>query len=97
MMNDDAFLTRVRDAARALQYSPADMALNRVSARIRERLARPTVAELLARWFRPVAASVTAVAIVASLALNLFERESETLAFDEPIEISMAGDSYSVE
>jgi hypothetical protein len=96
-MSEDRFFERLRREARQLRYQPADdFVWARLSARIRERISQPTVAELLAAWVRPVAASLAALAIVASIGLTLIERSDSTLMSSEVVEISMAGDVYSV-
>jgi hypothetical protein len=78
-MNDDPFLERLRDDARQLRYEPADEVVwDRLAARVRDRilLARtPTVAQLLAGWLRPLAASLAALLIVASFAAALVSRD----------------------
>ncbi|MEA2491519.1 MAG: hypothetical protein QOH21_3311, partial [Acidobacteriota bacterium] len=64
-MSDDNFFGRLRGDAAPLRYEPDAVALSRMSARIRDRVATPaTVAELLARWFRPLAAAVIALALI---------------------------------
>jgi len=96
-MSEDRFLDRLRADARPLRYEPADGAVwTRLSARIRQRIAEPTVIDLLARWFRPVAASLAAVAIVASVGLTLIDSNDSTTLNSEQVEIAMAGDVYSV-
>jgi hypothetical protein len=96
-MIEDKFLMRLRDDARRLQYSPDDLVVNRISGRIRARLSTPGVAELLARWFRPIAASLAALAIAGAVALGVAERGDDALTYDDSIEISVAGESYRVE
>lgn len=96
-MSEDRFLDRLRADARQLRYEPADDAVwTRLSARIRQRIAEPTVIDLLARWFRPVAASLAAVAIVASVGLTLIDSNDSTILNSDQVEIAMAGDVYSV-
>lgn len=96
-MSEDRFLDRLRADARQLRYEPDDGAVwTRLSARIRQRIAEPTVIELLARWFRPVAASLAAVAIVASVGLTLIDSNDFTVLDSDQVEIAMAGDVYSV-
>src|SRR6267378_1872163 len=47
---------RLRGDARTLRYEPDDVSASRVAARVRSRIAAaPTVAQLLARWARPLA------------------------------------------
>ncbi len=96
-MSEDRFLDRLRDDARQLRYQPADdFVWTRLSAQIRARIAQPTVAELLAAWFRPVAVSVVALAVVASIGLTWIESSDSTSMNSDTVEISMAGDVYSV-
>jgi hypothetical protein len=69
-MNDDLFLERLRTNAADLRYEPADPATwTRLSSRIRARIAEPppTVGDWLARWFRPLGASLVTVALTATL------------------------------
>lgn len=96
-MSDDRFFERLRAGASALRYEPDAAAMTRVAARIRARIApAPTVTQLLAAWFRPLAATLSALALAATIGIALMPSdESEAFAAD-PVEISMAGDSYSV-
>ena len=102
MSNEERFMARVREEASALRYQPDAMALTRMSARIRMRIAQPvSVSLLLSRWFRPVAASFAALAVTASLSLIWIERTPEQpVTLDQvsaaPVVISMDGDSYNV-
>lgn len=101
-MSDDRFFERLREDARPLQFAPDEWMRSRIAARVRERIAsQPTVAGLLARWFAPVAASLAAVALAASLSFVWIEQRSETSTVDtisstNPVEITAAGDIYSV-
>lgn len=92
-MDDNEFFERLRGDARPLRHQPDDVTLARIRARIIATIERPTVTQMLAAWFRPVLATVAAIAAVAVLALT-------TLGRDEPafgrVEIVMAGDTYSV-
>ena len=95
-MSEERFLDRLREDARQLQYEPADDALwTRLAARVRDRINEPTVIEILARWFRPLAASVAVIAIVASVGFTLFESSDPAMNADE-VQITMAGETYSV-
>lgn len=100
-MSEDRFLERLREDARTLRYEPHDDAIwTRLPAKIRARMqSQPvTAAQLLASWFRPIAASLTAVAIAATLGLAWFERPSasnESLA-SSGVDIQMDGDLYHV-
>jgi hypothetical protein len=101
-MSDDRFFERLRENAQQLRYEPQDDALwTRLPARIRARIEAPaTVAQLLARWFRPVTASLAAVALAASLSIAYVERSQEATTLDQiassDIGISIDGDFYSV-
>lgn len=96
-MSEDKLFERLRSDASALRYEPDPAAIARVSARIRARVAAPpTIAQLLTAWFRPLAATLTAVALAAAIGITLVpEEEVETLG-ENPVEISMAGDRYHV-
>jgi hypothetical protein len=99
-MSDDKFFDRLRHEAQQLRYEPQDSALwTRLAARIRERiLLPPSVSQLLAGWFRPVAASLTALAIASALSLALFERSrdaAETMT-STSVDISVGGETFSV-
>ncbi len=71
-MTEDRFLDRLRKDAQQLRYEPEDdFAWTRLTARIQERMrAQPPVAQLLAQWFRPVAASLAVLLIVAALSVQ---------------------------
>jgi hypothetical protein len=93
-MSEDRFFERVRGDARSLRYEAGDVASARLAARIRARIEQPTVWQFLAAWFRPLAASLSALAIVATIALF---RNNEALSLSgDAVEISVAGDVYSV-
>lgn len=89
MPDDDKFFERLRVDAAPLRYRVDDVKLARIRARIHERLARPGVAEVLAAWFRPLAAGLAAVALAAAISLVAVGAD------DVPIEL--AGDTYVVE
>lgn len=95
MSDDDKFFERLRGDAERLRYEPDGIAMTRLRARIHERIAKPTVADLLAAWFRPLAATLTAVAIAAAIGFTALGGE-ESLFGSESVEIVMGGDSYSV-
>jgi hypothetical protein len=92
--NDDDFFERLRADARPLRYQASDAELSRIRARILSTIARPTVLEMLAAWFRPVLAGVAAVAAVAVFTLTRIDTGDEVSYGD--VEIVMAGDSYRV-
>ena len=89
------FLEKLKSDAAALRYEPDAATLARIRARIEERITRPTVAELLAGWFRPLVATLTAVAVAAAIAIVSLDTPDSTTN-DTSIEIVMAGDSYRV-
>lgn len=96
-MTDDEFFDRLRSDAAGLRYEPADPATwTRLQARIRDRIAAPTVADLLAGWMRMTAASVSVLALLATLTVAWMERQPATVEADPVYEISMAGEAYSV-
>jgi len=102
-MTEDRFLERLRDDAAQLRFTPADNApiWTRIPALVRGRMhADTTVSTLLARWFRPIAASFAMLAVVAALSIGWVEtREpafnTESMASNS-MEISVDGDTYSL-
>ena len=95
-MSEDRFFERLRNDARQLRYEGDDVMMSRLAARIRGRIAEPTVVEILARWFRPVAASLAALAVAASVGLTLLETNDAISLDGDQVEIAMAGDVYGV-
>jgi hypothetical protein len=102
-MSDDRFLERLRDDARALRYEPDDNAIwTRLPAKIRARLhsSPASASQLLAAWFRPIAASLTAIALAATMGLAWFEQPRDTTTSEtisaNGVDIMMDGDSYRV-
>jgi len=99
-MSDERFFERLRGDARTLRYEPDDMSASRVAARVRSRIAAtpPTVAQLLAAWARPLAVSLAALALAATISLTWIDRQ-DTLAASPTIDsvtVSMDGELYSV-
>ena len=102
-MNDDRFLDRLRIDAQRLRYEADDVTLSRLTARVRARVAAQpaTVESFLAGWFRPLAASLVALALAATVGVEWFEsrqQQSTTLeaAISDPIEISVDGNTYTL-
>ena len=102
-MTDENYLDRLRDDAARLRYDADDVMLTRLAARVRARVAaQPTVTTFLARWFRPVAASLAALSLVAILGVQWYERSQQQPATIEaamstdPVEISIDGDTYTL-
>jgi hypothetical protein len=91
-MTEDQFLERVRQEAARLRYEPDDVAAGRISARVRDRIAQPTVATVLALWFRPIAATLSVLTIAAALTFTLLDRSDD----QETLQIEVAGEEYVV-
>jgi hypothetical protein len=104
-MGDNRFFERLREDARPLRYEPDDFMITRITARVQGRISMQTsVAGMLARWFRPLATSMAALALAAGLGLAWMSHTApqttptavESLAANNSVEISVAGDVYSV-
>ncbi|HSP17622.1 MAG TPA: hypothetical protein VLV78_22950 [Thermoanaerobaculia bacterium] len=95
-MSEDRFLERLRGEARQLRYEPGDVAVTRVSARVRARIVGPALAEILAAWIRPLAASLSAIALAAAISLTLYERSQPVSINGDTVEVGVGGDVYSV-
>jgi hypothetical protein len=102
-MTEDKFLERLRGDAAQLRYTPQDAFVwTRLAAQIRAALAQndTTVAAMLARWLRPIAASFVMLALVASLSVTWVERRESSNANDlvasNSVEITVDGDTYSL-
>src|SRR5438045_1392977 len=103
MIDDEKFLERLRDDAQQLRYEADDAVLTRLAARVRERIgAQPSVAQVLAHWFRPIAVSLASLALVAILGVQWYERTHEPAATleaamsAEPVEVSLDGNTYTL-
>ncbi|HEX3577073.1 MAG TPA: hypothetical protein VHY33_00810 [Thermoanaerobaculia bacterium] len=107
MTDNDNFLDRLRADARQLRYEPDEMMSIRIAARVRERIAAESqtgIASVLARWFRPVVASLATLALVATLGIQWAEQSPETpvpsldsMTSTQSVDISVGGDTFSVE
>jgi hypothetical protein len=106
MTDNDNFLDRLRTDARPLRYEPDEFMSTRIAARVRERIAADSqagIAQVLARWFRPVVASLATLALVATLGIQWAE-QSQTASpasldsmTTQTVDISVGGDTFSVE
>lgn len=101
-MNDNDFMERLRGDARALRYEPDDVAFVRLQARVRERIAAaPTVAQFLTSWFKPLAASLATLSLVAALGTAYYVETRDQVTIDSlasnSVEISVDGATYSVD
>lgn len=95
MTDDDKFFERLRGDAASLRYRADDATLARIRARIQDRVTpKPTLAELLASWFRPLAAGLAALALAAAIGLTI-DRTESTFG-EQEVEIVMGGDTYLV-
>jgi len=96
-MTDEKFFERLRGDAAALRYEPDDVMRTRIAAAVRVRIAMrpmPSVSQLLASWFRPLAASMAAVALVAAIGLAFLDApaaEQEASFGTNPVEVSIDG------
>src|SRR5437588_149451 len=73
-MNEDQFFDRLRKDARSLRYEADAFMTTRITARVRERIsAAPTVSILLARWLRPVAASLSVLALAGCISVAIVQ------------------------
>jgi len=107
MIDDDDFLERLRGDARQLRFEPNGPTATRIAARVRERIAaeqQTGVAQVLSRWFRPFIASLAALGLVALLSLQWIEQTTDpgpasldSLTSTQSVDISVAGDTFSVE
>jgi translation elongation factor EF-1beta len=90
MNDDDKFFERLRGDAAPLRYQVDDVKLARIRARIHERLAaKQSVAEVLAAWFRPLAAGLAALALAAAISMA-------TVGADD-VSMELTGDTYVVD
>ena len=107
MTDNDNFLDRLRLGARQLRYEPDEMMSIRIAARVRERVAAESqtgIAQILARWFRPVVASLATLALVATLGIQWAEQSHDassasldSMTSTQMVDISVGGDTFSVE
>ena len=98
-MTDDPFFAKLRNDARPLRHEPDEATLSRIRAGIHSHLngrhEQPTVAQLLAAWFRPIVASAAAIALAAAIGINVVRTDSISLS-DTVLEISVGGETYRV-
>ena len=99
-MTDDPFFQRLREDARTLRHEPDDVALARMRARIHTRIAepvvQPTVADLLAAWFRPLIATAATLALVAAIGTRVLRSKEDVSIADTAIEITVGGETWRV-
>jgi hypothetical protein len=107
MIDDDKFLEQLRTDARPLRFEPDDMMTTRIASRVRERIAgegQTGIAQVLARWFGPVVTSLATLALVAMLGVQWLEQSNDisgatldSLSSTQTVDISVGGDTFSVE
>lgn len=97
MTDDDKFFERLRGEAAPLRYQVDGATLARIRTRIHERLSKPSVAEVLAAWFRPLAAALTAVAIAGAISLAAIGEDDASAFEQQDVAIELAGDTYVVD
>jgi hypothetical protein len=102
-MTDDPFFQRLRNDARPLRHQPDDATLARIRANIEQYVqhghlqrSEPTVAQLLAAWFRPLVASAAALALVAAIGTSILRSNEEISIADSAIEITVGGETWRV-
>ena len=95
-MNEEEFLERLRRDATPLRYEPDERTFAQIRLRIRDRIRRPTVTQLLAAWLRPVGVAMSAVALAAAIAMVTIDTADDSSFGEQPVEISMAGETYRV-
>lgn len=96
MTEHDDFLARLRNDARPLRHQPDEQTLARIRERIYARIApQPTLAELLAAWFRPLAATALAIALAAGIGVATLRNDVDN-ALQSRVEISIDGETVRV-
>ncbi|MFL6246161.1 MAG: hypothetical protein ACJ74H_09070 [Thermoanaerobaculia bacterium] len=95
-MTDDPFFQRLREDARTLRHQPDEVTLARIRARIHAHLDQPTVADLLAAWFRPLIATAAALALVAAIATTVVRSNASVSIADTAVDITVGGETWRV-
>jgi hypothetical protein len=95
MTEHDDFLARLRADAAQLRHQPDEATLSRIRARIQAHVARrePTVAEIIASWFRPLVAAVALVIVAAGIGLATIDVKDTSV---DLVEIALGGETYVV-
>lgn len=87
-MNEELDLEALRSIARQSRFEPDELMLQRLRARVAERVSGPTaIWDLLAAWFRPVAATLAVLIVLLGFFLSRQTTtvESELLASVSPL------------
>jgi hypothetical protein len=95
MTEHDDFLARLRSDAAPLRHRPDEPTLARIRQGIHAQITRrePTVADLIAAWFRPLAVALALVAIIAGVGLTSLEVRSAGV---DRVAIAVGGETYIV-
>jgi hypothetical protein len=105
-MTDDNFLEQLRDEARQLRFEPDDFMTTRIAARVRARVSEEAasgVSQMLARWFRPVVASLAVLSLAAVVGVGWLELAPEpasgldVVSSSQTVDVAVGGDTFSVE
>jgi hypothetical protein len=102
MIEKDDFLEQLRRDARPLRYEGDDVTWTRLQARVRAGIASaPGIEVFLTRWFRPVAASLAVLTLVAALGSAWYVENRDPVSLDSiaqnsSVEVSVDGEAYSV-
>ena len=95
-MTDEQFFERLRADAGQLRHQPDEVTLARIRARIVAHIEeRPSVAQQLARWIRPLAGALSAAALAAAIATTVVFNNSQPSFGDNPSQIQIAGEDFS--
>ena len=95
MTEHDDFFARLRADAAPLRHRPDEATLARIRERIHARIAEkePTVAELIAAWFRPLAAAIALIVVAAGVGLTSIDVREVSV---DRVEIAVGGETYVV-
>lgn len=87
-MSEEKDLEELRAIARLSRFEPDEVMVQRLRARVAERVARPaTIWDLLAAWFRPVVAALAVLIVLLGFLVTrqTAEVESDLLASVSPL------------
>ena len=99
--DDDKFFARLRADARPLRQQPDAATLARIRTRIHAHIAgqreRPTIAQLLTAWFRPLVTAAITVALAATIGIFALDRTDTSASLgNSAVEVTMGGETYVV-
>ncbi len=100
MSDDEKFFERLRLDARPLRHQPDEVTLARIRARIHAHIAaeveRPSIAQLLTSWFRPLATAAVALALAATIGVYTLDRREMPTLGSSSVEVRTGGETYVV-